>query len=502
MQQYAIKFSGQYNSRIAKTNAASGTSGIVGVGIVGLMIVGGNNTAPDKDERYINCFLTKQGGNEVIVKRPGMATNSTPRAGHVGSALLVWTGSASSTDLISAFGNTDSTIYNGTVSLGAITGKATSITETILNGVTATLVVISDDNTAWYYDTGVGVMTKITDADYPGNVAGQTVVGAPAYLKGFMCIMTASGRLYASDINSVTAWSANSFESTNSYPDKGVGCVRHKELIIAFGQESAQIFQNAGLTPFALIDSSPNTQQVGAVSADAIAKISDTTFLAGSTPQGGLSIFQYDGQFSRISNPEQDLQFLLAGPTNISLTTERYYGRSFVVVVANATTYVYCIEDKRWHERTSTTPLWYKSAGLSTGSQILTYCISKVSTSGKVFVINPANLVFNDDGFVYTATIQSANDSNGTSNRKFYSEFRLDADIEPSASIMTIAYSDDDYVTFTNAGTIDLNAQTKLTRLGSSSPENGNNRAWKMTHSSDTAFRVKKAHGTMTVGQF
>ena len=501
MQQYAIKFSGQYSSRIAKTNAASGTSGIVGVGIVGLMIVGGNNTAPDKDERYINCFLTKQGGMDVIVKRPGMATNSTPRAGHVGSALLVWTGSVSSTDLISALGNTDSNIYNGITNLGAITGKATSITETFVSTV-ATLVVPSSDNTAWYYDTGVGVMTKITDGDFPGNVAGQTIVGSFAHMDGFACIMTSSGRLYAPNINSVTAWTANSFESTNAYPDKGVGCVRYKNLIIAFGTESMQFFQNAGLTPFPFINVSSMTQKIGAVSADAIAQISDTIFFAGSTPQGGLSIFQYDGQVSRISNPEQDLQFLLAGPTNISLTTERYYGRSFVVVVANATTYVYCIEDKRWHERTSTTPLWYKSAGLSTGSQILTYCISKVSTSGKVFVINPANLVFNDDGFVYTATIQSGNDSNGTSNRKFYSEFRLDADIEPSTSIMTIAYSDDDYVTFTNAGTIDLNAQTKLTRLGSSSPANNNNRAWKMTHSSDTAFRVKKAHGTMTVGQF
>jgi len=321
-------------------------------------------------------------------------------------------------------------------------------------------------------------------------------------MDGFPCIMTASGRLYAGDINTVTAWTANSFESTNAYPDKGIGCVRHKNQIIAFGTESMQFFHNAGLTPFPFINVPSMTQKVGAVSADAIAQISDTIFFAGSTPQGGLSIFQYDGQVSRISNPEQDLQLLLAGPTNISLTTERYYGRSFVVVVANATTYVYCIEDKRWHERTSEIPLWYKSAGLSTGSQILTYCISKVSTSGKVYVINPANLSFRDDGFAYVGTIQSANDNNGTSNRKFYSEFRIDADIEPVASPLTIAYSDDDYVTFTTAGTIDLNAQTKLTRVGSSNPANGNKRAWKMTHSADTAMRIEKAHGTMAVGQF
>ncbi len=500
MSDFAVPFTGQYNSRISKSNTASGTSGVVGIGIVGLMIVGGNNTASDKDERYINCFLTTQGKRQYIIKRPGIAVNNVPAAGEVGSAILIWTGNGSGTSVISAFGATNSTIYNGTTSLGAITGKATAITETFVS-TTATLVVPSNDSTAWYYDTGVAIMTKITDADYPGN-AGQTVVGSFSHLDGFACIMTESGRLYASDINSVTAWSANSFESTNAYPDRGVGCVRYKNLVLAFGTESMQFFQNSGLTPFPLTNIPSMTQKVGAISADAIAQISDTIFFAGSTPQGGLSIFQYDGGVNRISTPEQDFQLLLAGPTNITLTTMRFYGRSFVLVKAGATSYVYCLEDKRWHEWTSEIPLWYKFAGLSTGSQILTYSVSNVDTSGSVFIINPAALIFTDNLVPYTATFQSASVDNGTPNRKFYSELRVVADIEPTTSMLTVAYSDDDYASNVTAGMIDLSAQRKLTRLGTSNPENGNKRAWIMSHSDDTAMRVERVIGTMTVGQF
>lgn len=492
MPEFSVPFTGQYNSRIAKSNAASGSSGVIGVGIVGSFIIGVSAQASDKDERYINCFLTKMGSMEYIIKRPGMAGLNTPSAGNVGSAILVWTGSGSS--VVTAFGAANSTIYSGTSSLGAITGKATGITETFISA-TATLAVSSNDSTGWYYDTGVGTMTQITDVDFPGN-AGRTLAGTFAHIDGFACIMDTRATLWASDLNSITAWTATSNDSANAYPDTGIGCVRHKQYIMAFGTESIQFYINAGLTPFPL-KSVPNmTVKVGAVSADAIAQIADTIFWAGSTPQGGLSIFQFDGGVSRVSTPEQDFQLVLAGPSNISLTTLRVYGRSFVLVKANTTTYVYCIEDKRWHEWTATTPLWYKCAGLSTGSQILTYSVSNIATTGKVYVIDPASLVFTDDAVAYTATFQSANDDHGTSRWKFYSELNVIADQEPATSDLTIAVSDDDYQTFKTVGTVDLSTPSpKITRLGRSKK-----RAWKGTHSANTAMRIERLQGEVRVG--
>lgn len=499
MADFTVPLTGQMNTRISAANPVSAASGVWGVGIWGTFIWGASAQSSDKDERYINCFMTNMGGREYIIKRAGAAALNTPSAGNVGSAILVWTGNGAGTAVITAFGATNSTLYSGTSSLGAITGKATQISETFVT-TTPTLVVPSSDSTAWYYDTGVGVMTRITDADFPGN-AGFTLAGGFAHMDGFPFVMTTDGKLWAGNINTVTAWTANNFDSNNAYPDKGVGCVRFKNYVLAFGSESVQFWVNRGLTPFPLVNVPSMTMKVGAVSWDAIATLSDNVFWAGGTPQGGISIFQFDGSVSRISSPEQDVPLGLAGPSNISLTTLRVYGRSMVLVKANTRLFVYVIEDKRWHEWTASTPLFYKCAGVQLGSQILTYSISNQDTGGKVFVVDPASLVFTDNGSAFTATIQSRADDYGSPNRKFFGEFRVEADVEPTTSTLTVAYSDDDFGTWNTAGTIDLSSQSKLTRLGATRPEYGNKRAWKMSHSANTAFRIAKAQGQFSVGR-
>lgn len=497
MAKFAIPWTGKYNSRIQKTNYVSGSSAIAGVAIAGVAIAGRSAQTTDKDERWINAMLTDMGGRLYAIKRPGRAALNTPSAGNIGSAIMIWTGYSGGTDILTAFGATNSTVYNSTTSLGAITGKARSIIETLVS-TTPMILVASGDSTGWYYDAGVSVavMTQITDAQFPGQ-AGFTTAGDFAPIDGFNCIMTTDGKLWASDLNSVTAWTANNYDVTNSYPDKGVGCVRFRSLMMAFGKESVEFWQNAGLSPFPLQRVKSMTQRVGAVSSDAIATLADNVFWCGAPDKGGLSIFQYDGTLSRISTPDIDGQLNLVGPDTISLTTERKYGRSFVRVTANATTLVYCLEDKRWHQETAQTRLGYKCAGPSSGSQILSYSISNVDTGGKVYVINPANLVFTDDSVAFTSSIQSANDDQDSPYSKDYPYLAAMHDIEPSESLMNVYYSDDDYVTWTLAGTWDFSqAKQYLTALGTSPRQ----RAWKLTHASNAAFRLSRVMGEVKVG--
>lgn len=500
MSAFRIPLAGPYTSRISSVNASDGTSGYVGVGIVGLMVVGKTSSATSKDARYINAFCHTvsdpvTGSKRVYaVKRPGFATSITPASGNVGNAIYVWTGKGTGTDVISSFGSTNSTVYNGTSSLGAITGVCTGITETFVSA-TPTLTVTSTDNTGWYYDTGVGVMTKITDVDFPGN-AGLTLAGTFAHIDGFACVMTTDGKVWASDLNTVTGWTATSFGSANSYPDKGVALVRHRNYMMAFGSESIQFFYNAGLTPFPLANAANLTVKVGAVSATAITQISDTTFWCGSTPQGGLSVFQYDGGLSRISTPEIDSILVLAGASNVSLTSLRFYGMSFVLVQAGAQTLVYCVEERMWHQWNSTTTLWYKCAGVSNGGVMVNYAISKDSTSGKVYVMNQALLVFTDDGTTYSAIIQLPPQDFGTMRKKFWNEMEVVGDVETSTSPLTISYSDDDYQTYTVWGDVDLSAQRRrANRLGSA-----RRRAWVFTHSANTPMRIEAMEGNAKVG--
>lgn len=482
-------------------NAASSSSGYWGVGIWGLFTWGSSTQATDKDARYINCFgqtiTDPVAGTRRLcaVKRPGFGTQSTPASGQTGQQIMVWTGNGAGTSVISAFGSTNSTIYNGTSSLGAITGRAISLNETKING-TPTITVTSSNSTAWYADSsGTPTMTQITDGDFPGVT--ETLVGGFSHMDGFAFVMTSLGRLWASDVNSISAWTANNFTQTNAYPDNGIGAIRWKNYVMAFGTESLEFYYNAGLTPFPLARATAMTQKVGAVSADAIARIGDTIFWCGTTAEGGMSIFQWTGTLSRVSQPEIEAILILAGASNISMTTIRFYGRSFVLVKAGPTTLAYCIEEKQWHEWVTTTPLWYKCASVMLGGTQVNYAVSNVSTSGKVFLMNHASLVFTDNSAAYTARIQSAPDDYGNDNMKFFHDLAITADTESSTSTLTVAYSDDDFATYTTAGTLDLSSTRplKLTGLGSA-----RRRAWALTHSDATPMRIHRAAGNMTMG--
>ena len=149
--------------------ASSGSAGgIVGSGVVGMMIVG-LLTASLKDQRLVNAIPERvnnpmTGGDSFFIsKRPGFALLNTPATGNPGSAVYIWAGKGTGTDVITAFGATNSTVYNGLTTLGTTTGKVTDINDTLV-GTTANLVMVTDSNTAYYYPDG-GALTQITDGD-------------------------------------------------------------------------------------------------------------------------------------------------------------------------------------------------------------------------------------------------------------------------------------------------------------------------------------------------
>lgn len=496
---FRIPLAGPYNSRVSAANNSDSTSGYVGIGIVGLMIVGKASQSTTKDAQYQNCFVqtvsdpvtgTKR---TYTVKRPGWGVNNTPEAGSVGNDVIVWTGNSPGTAVISSFGSANSNIYNGTTLLGAITGVTTGLTETFVT-TTPTIAITSSDNTAWYQDTTVP--TKITDGDFPGN-AGKTLAGTFAHIDGFACIMDTMANLWASDLNSLVSWTATSFKQANAYPDIGIGCVRLKNFIVAFCQKHMEFYYNTGTTPFPLTIATSMTTKVGAISAAAITSISDTLFWAGSTPQGGLSIFSHDGSgVKRISTPEIDSLLILAGTTNITLSSLRYYGRSFVRIRAGTNTYVYCIEENFWWQETTTTPLATRTAATSIGGTMVNYAISSVATGGKVYLQNHSALTFVDDGATYTARIQMPLMDFGTMRYKFWQQIELVCDRQSSSSPVTIAYTDDDYQTFQTWGTVDMmDERPQATRLGRS-----RRRGWVFSNSANTPLRIEAAEGDMEIG--
>lgn len=449
-----------YNTRnLDNSNISTSASAVVGLGVVGTFIVGSTATSI-KDKKFINCFAEKVTDNLIpmeakyyVTKRPGFAAFNTPSAGNLGTAIKVW--STNADKVVSAFGSTNSTIYDGTTSLGAITGKATFIEETLIAG-TPYIVIPSTDNTAWY-STGAAP-TQITDVDFPGN-AGRTITGNFVFVDGYAFIMDTSGRIYNSDQNSVTAWTAASYREANMYPDNGVGLARYKNMVVAFGTETVEFFYNSGQNPVGspLDRYEQGFVHFGCLNQYSFTQLEDTVAWVSASDRSGIGVYMIDSlQPKRISTPVIDSQLSVVNTDSVFMTSAKFVGKTFIVITTSSTTFVYCVEDDMWHEWYGSQILWHHISGTAAGTRIL-YSVSRTDTGGKVFAVNPSSLTYADDGTAFTMTLQTGKFDGDEIRWKFLHKFSIIADTTPTTNPITVQWSDDDYQTWSAGRTLDLN---------------------------------------------
>jgi len=484
-----IPIIGSYNTRLFY-GASDGTSGTIGIGIIGQFIIGSAPSSVSKDQRFVNVIpevninpITNQ-TKYYVYKRPGFATNNTPSAGNIGTAIKIWTGKTN--EIITAFGATNSTVYNGTSSLGAVTGVVYDIQETFV-GTTANLTFISNGNKAYFYPDG-GALTEITDGDFPG-VAGKTITGNAVHMDGYMFIMATDGSIYNSDLNSLSSWSALSFIQANMYPDRGVGLARYKELIVAFGKESIEFFRNVGNpTGSPLEKVKEATIKIGCISHTAITSFEDNIAWVAGSDTGTESVYILDGYKPvRVSDNTIDAFIAQRGDTPIYLTCAKLNGQTLIFVQFNKKTYIYCVENKMWHEWAPATDiLWHKFAASASSTSAL-FSISRDSTSGKVYKISLVSPVYSDDGNLYVMTIQTSHVDLGLDYRKRLRRFTIIGDTSTSTTNLGVSWSDNDYTTYSTVRNIDLNKQTKyLTNCGQF-----RRRAFFMTETSALPIRLE-----------
>jgi hypothetical protein len=266
-----------------------------------------------QDQRFLNCtFSVVQNpvtGKATVYaeKRPGWGVYSTVEASSVSTGLIKTDAMGSA---ISAFGDTNSTIYDGTVDVGTITGRALYFSETLISAV-GYVLIRSSDGTGWYYPADAKDQTSyegdtnsnttidniadtagmyegqlVTGTDIPadtriasvdssaqititqaatGTTAGVTITKEPiakildanfvttgatvtafVELDGFPFYANADGFIYNGDVNSVTSYGASNRLAAQMAPDPPNGLARHKNMIICWGHSSMELFYNAG----------------------------------------------------------------------------------------------------------------------------------------------------------------------------------------------------------------------------------------------------------------
>lgn len=286
------------------------------------------------DQCYINCFpqtsdnplMNQYTGikDAWIVKRPGIEKVAIDLTGILGSIASVCFANIVITQLNDVYvcgiydqNNTKYVI----IQYRPITGTSTKIGEiTGVNGVSQlfitelTIANVAYIGVVWNSNDGVtskgyyaasagGVftaasLTEITDTDFPPKRGSPLpLVGPMIQMNGTTYAMTNTGEVVNSDLNSITSWNSLGTVQAISYPDQGVGLLRYKNYILAFGEDSIEFFSDVGNPP----PGSPLQRQeqafikFGAIHAKGILGVDDSVYWLGRSSSGAVGLWRLDG---------------------------------------------------------------------------------------------------------------------------------------------------------------------------------------------------------------
>lgn len=417
-------------------------------------------------------------------------------------AQTAYTGNRTSgSPIISGISST-SGMYSGQ----AITGDA---------GIPANTKILSVDSSSQITLTanatsGAATSTALTktpiaqfiDADFPSVIVGKFV-----YLDGYLFIMDATNkRIYQSALNNVSSWAASDYITVQSSGEDTAGIARVGSRIVALCSASIEFFYNAGNPSGSVLTSQKELfRRIGcnggtsgfANVAPVYSYSGDNVFFLGNEGGQGRGVYVMNGgEVRRISTPEVDRQISRTA-TGVYWLISSFFtnGKNYVCVSEASSPYRQffgCLENGMWSGGNVRDRYVIFSGGITsyTGSSstdtTMVFCVIGNGTEGKVYRLR--NDIYDDDGTSFELSCQTSKTDFGSEKRKTINSVALlGADIQSSGTA-TLEYSDDDYATWTTAGTFDLTTSNpRIYRCGSFK----GGRAWRLTHSANTAFRAQ-----------
>lgn len=199
------------------------------------------------------------------------------------------------------------------------------LSELMVAGVPTLAVAVNENpyattaqtGAAYYATSSGGVftsasLTQIVDGDFPTNLGTpDRIVGGFVQMNGTTYIMGRSGAIYNSDLNSISSWNALGVKQATSYPDRGLGLLRYKHHIMAFGEDTIEFFNDIGTaapaSPLARTDQA--FIKLGAYSSYSFVNIEDTVFWVSGGTQGNHHLYRLEGYTPvKLSHPPSSQQ--------------------------------------------------------------------------------------------------------------------------------------------------------------------------------------------------
>ena len=350
---------------------------------------------------------------------------------------------------------------------------------------------------AWYYPDG-GAWTQITDSDFPPNLGSpDALVGAPIQIDGFELVLTATGKLYNSGINTLSAWAGDNYIQATMYPDPGRDLAKYKNTAVVFGSRSIEFFRNAGNpvgSPFSRVAELAINMGVPvplSTNRRKVCEVDGTVYFIGVSPDSGkVGIYRLNGYApEKVSSPAIDKLCSTTSTTDgISGIVGAFvaHGQSHIMFSTyesdagnGASPYCYCTDSGYWWRYVDANSRIIAGIATINGANYF------AADSTQTLYNGTTTVDYRDNSTAYTATIQTEPNvlNNGRAFQINYIELIAD---NQSSGNTGIAVCGDDYATFTTARNFDMTKTRKrLWRFGYFK----NHAIFKLTHSDNTAWR-------------
>lgn len=298
------------------------------------------------DSRMVNLFpeIVPEGGKEpaYLQRCPGITLLTTLPYGPVRG---LWTFNGL------AYAVAGSRLYQidtnwNYVEKGAVGGVgAVSMVD---NG---TQLFIACNGISYIYNSLTDQFAQITDIDFPGAVS----VG---YIDGYFVFNEPnSQKIWVTALLDGLSIDPLDFASAEGSPDKLVSLiVDHKEIWL-FGQNSVEVWYDAGGPDFPLAPIQGAFNEIGCIAPYSVAKLDNGVFWLGADARGRGIVYRSEGYTGkRVSTHAVEWQIQLYDNMSDAVGyTYQQDGHSFYVLnfpTAN-TTWVYDVSTQVWHERAS-----------------------------------------------------------------------------------------------------------------------------------------------------
>jgi hypothetical protein len=255
------------------------------------------------DSQMINLFpeMVPEAGKEpaFLQRCPGLTLKVNVGAGPIRG--MWWHGSY----LYVVSGNTFYQVTSSWVATAKGTVSGTGPVSIADNG---TQIMIAADPTGYIYNTNTGVFAQITDPDFPG----ASVVD---YLDGyFVFIEPNSQRVWVTSLLDGTSVDPLDFVSAEGDPDNVVSMIVDHREVWLFGENSTEVWYNAGLSDFPLVRIQGAFNELGCAARYSVAKMNNQIYWLGKDDRGRGMVYQANGyQGQRISTHAVEWQIQTYG---------------------------------------------------------------------------------------------------------------------------------------------------------------------------------------------